>query len=260
MTDDRMFPVLWQGNRQEMAELASLDCPRAVPWSLVAPHEGQAEINHDQDLETLARRGGLCPQELAAVLAGRRLRRPLPPLSEAVAAVKRAVEEHEGKCCVGRCPFGAARACHDQHGDCLLGPGSAESVRVIPPGYWVDKDWGWEWGTNDQPGKRIGLEMSELEAIAACRGHRAAIELDARNGREVAVAVAITDHGDWAVLGNASTDRAEARRAVLEDIDPAPGDTVHVGTVSFRLPAVPSAPLQGPRTRPSIGDTASEGT
>lgn len=256
---ERMFPVLWQGNRQEMAELTALDCPRVVPWSLVAPHEAQAKTNHDQDLETLARRGGLCPQELAAVLAGRRLRRPIPPLPEAVAAVKRAMDEHSGIVCLrpaGQCPHGSARTCHAEHGGCLLGPEHApgEGVREVPPGYWVEKGWGWEWGTDDQPGKRLGLEMSELEAIAACRGHRAAIEFGARNGREVAVAVAITDHGDWAVLGNASTDSAEARRAALEDIDPAPGDTVYVGRVTLRLPVVPSAPLQGPRARPSIGD------
>lgn len=32
---------------------------RTIPWSLIAPHEARAKRNHDQDLETLARRGGL---------------------------------------------------------------------------------------------------------------------------------------------------------------------------------------------------------
>lgn len=43
--------------------------PRAsVPWEDVAKHEAQAKKNHYQDLETLAKRGGLSWCELLAVL------------------------------------------------------------------------------------------------------------------------------------------------------------------------------------------------
>jgi hypothetical protein len=44
------------------------DCPASVPWDLVAPHAAQAQRNHGQSLETLARRGGLAPDELFAVM------------------------------------------------------------------------------------------------------------------------------------------------------------------------------------------------
>jgi len=51
------------------------DYPRSIAWELVAPHEAQAKLNHgDQDLETLARRGGLHPGELIDVLHDRRSR------------------------------------------------------------------------------------------------------------------------------------------------------------------------------------------
>ncbi len=42
-----------------------------VPWSIVAPHEQQAQRNHSQTLKRLAERGGLAPCELAAVLEDR---------------------------------------------------------------------------------------------------------------------------------------------------------------------------------------------
>jgi hypothetical protein len=40
---------------------------------LVAPHEEQAQRNHDQTLQRLAERGGLSPAELLAVLQDRGL-------------------------------------------------------------------------------------------------------------------------------------------------------------------------------------------
>lgn len=49
-------------------------CPSRVPWSFVAPHEGQALRNHDQTLERLAQRGGLGAEELVAVVRGERWR------------------------------------------------------------------------------------------------------------------------------------------------------------------------------------------
>lgn len=67
------FPVLWQGDREYLAKLKALKCPRSVPWEMVAPHEVQAKRNHDQTLKRLAQRGGLAPEELVAVLDGRGL-------------------------------------------------------------------------------------------------------------------------------------------------------------------------------------------
>ena len=43
---------------------------KSVPWSLIAPHEPQAKHNHSQSLEHLAKRGGLSPRELYAVIKG----------------------------------------------------------------------------------------------------------------------------------------------------------------------------------------------
>lgn len=59
----RLFPVLLGAG--------SYGCKVYVPWSLVAPHEQQADRNHGQSLQRLADRGGLCPSELAAVLEDR---------------------------------------------------------------------------------------------------------------------------------------------------------------------------------------------
>lgn len=38
--------------------------PRDVPWAFVEAFRKQAEANHDQTLERLAQRGGLCPSEM----------------------------------------------------------------------------------------------------------------------------------------------------------------------------------------------------
>ena len=73
MTEERRFPIL-AGTRRALDELARLGCPRTVPWSFVAPHEGQALANHAQSLERLAQRGGLTPSELVAVVRGEELR------------------------------------------------------------------------------------------------------------------------------------------------------------------------------------------
>jgi hypothetical protein len=42
-----------------------------IPWRLIAPHEAQAQLNHHQSLETLAKRGGLTCAEAVAVLENR---------------------------------------------------------------------------------------------------------------------------------------------------------------------------------------------
>lgn len=65
MTDERPFPVLL--DRDERRRFP--DCPRSVPWGMLAGHEAQALHNHcGQDLETLARRGGLAPSEMICIL------------------------------------------------------------------------------------------------------------------------------------------------------------------------------------------------
>jgi hypothetical protein len=43
-----------------------------VPWSLFEPHREQAQKNHGQALERLAERGGLGPDEMLAIIEGRR--------------------------------------------------------------------------------------------------------------------------------------------------------------------------------------------
>ena len=60
----RTFPVLQ----------APLGAPTRVPWAFLAPFEGNAKRNHDQDLEKLASRGGLGVAEMMAVVEGKRLR------------------------------------------------------------------------------------------------------------------------------------------------------------------------------------------
>lgn len=42
-----------------------------LPWKLIASHERQALINHDQTLTRLAERGGLSPCEALAILEDR---------------------------------------------------------------------------------------------------------------------------------------------------------------------------------------------
>ncbi len=60
----RTFPVLMNARDRKSFP----DCPRSVPWAMLAPHEEQAKRNHDQGLEVLASRGGLGAGEMVAVL------------------------------------------------------------------------------------------------------------------------------------------------------------------------------------------------
>lgn len=57
-----VFPILAWSRRNRP------DCPASVPWSLVAGHEQQAQVNHGQSFARLAMRGGLSPAELWAVV------------------------------------------------------------------------------------------------------------------------------------------------------------------------------------------------
>lgn len=71
MTEQRQFPVMWPLLRVTEEVYERLGCPRTIPWEVIAPHEAQAKKNHNQDLNTLARRHGMTPQELVAVLTDR---------------------------------------------------------------------------------------------------------------------------------------------------------------------------------------------
>lgn len=66
---NRQFPILHNARVRE-PKMAVPPILR-VPWDFVAPHEIQAQRNHDQTLERLAERGGLCEPELLAVLEDR---------------------------------------------------------------------------------------------------------------------------------------------------------------------------------------------
>jgi hypothetical protein len=63
------FPVLYRGREMPRQWLELLP---DVPWRFIEPHEAQALRNHDQTLERLAERGGLCPSEMLAVVEDRR--------------------------------------------------------------------------------------------------------------------------------------------------------------------------------------------
>jgi hypothetical protein len=59
----RLFPIMC-GERSDSHK-------SWIPWSVIAPHEAQAQSNHDQTLTRLAERGGLAPCEAVAVLEDR---------------------------------------------------------------------------------------------------------------------------------------------------------------------------------------------
>lgn len=61
------FPVLWQGDRQHLAALKELGCPRSVPWAFIEQWRAGCLSNHGQTPERLAERGGLAPEEILAL-------------------------------------------------------------------------------------------------------------------------------------------------------------------------------------------------
>lgn len=67
MTAPKMFPIMDSTQRRRF--------DWAIPWAMMAPHEGQALRNHGQTLARLAERGGLGPDEALAALRGLRLGR-----------------------------------------------------------------------------------------------------------------------------------------------------------------------------------------
>jgi hypothetical protein len=59
---ERMFPILGD------------ETLKAIPWAAIAPHDKQAQSNHSQTLEELARRGGLDVTEAEVVMLDRKYR------------------------------------------------------------------------------------------------------------------------------------------------------------------------------------------
>jgi hypothetical protein len=91
---ERMFPVLWGGDRKRYE---ALGIPREVPWAMLAPHEAQAIANHSQRLQRLAERGGLGVDEMVLVLEGRsiaELFRQRPPLETYWERLRKHLEAH----------------------------------------------------------------------------------------------------------------------------------------------------------------------
>ncbi len=69
----RKFPVLMG---REAKELRALGCPASVPWDFIADNAQFCEHNHGgQTPEHLAERGGLGPDEMCAVVEGRKWRK-----------------------------------------------------------------------------------------------------------------------------------------------------------------------------------------
>ncbi|WP_062117250.1 hypothetical protein [Aureimonas sp. AU40] len=64
----------------------------SIPWSMIAPHEAQAQVNHHQTLDRLDARGGLTPCEAIAVLEDRSWSRMTQPAAQA--ALVEAVRRH----------------------------------------------------------------------------------------------------------------------------------------------------------------------
>lgn len=73
---ERTFPVL-----RHLPRDAHL--PRSVPWAFAETFRAQAEYNHDQTLETLANRGGLCSWEMWRAVRGQGLRHSIFSVQEA---------------------------------------------------------------------------------------------------------------------------------------------------------------------------------
>lgn len=68
----------------------------SIPWEMIAPHEAQALYNHcDQDLNCLARRGGLSHCEALAVLEDRKW--TMMDFEESVEKLTAMVKEFEAK-------------------------------------------------------------------------------------------------------------------------------------------------------------------
>lgn len=78
---------------QTTRQFPILGTKESVPWSVIAPHEGQAKSNHGQTLKRLAERGGLSWTEAFLTLTGQRLTfRNDPDARDKVLAIVRSAE------------------------------------------------------------------------------------------------------------------------------------------------------------------------
>lgn len=68
-----LFPIMKPSLSSEVrrVEASGVAMLLAIPWDMIAPHEAQAEENHDQSLNVLAARCGLSACEAVAVLEDR---------------------------------------------------------------------------------------------------------------------------------------------------------------------------------------------
>lgn len=66
MTDDSaaVFPIMPVAGERGTVGLRS-----SIPWAMIADHEHQAKLNHQQTLQRLAERGGLSANEAVCVLS-----------------------------------------------------------------------------------------------------------------------------------------------------------------------------------------------
>lgn len=71
MTEARRFRVLRGQSRLPQAVRDAW--PESVPWSFAETFREQAKQNHDQTLERLNERGGLCPAEIWCAAHGQGL-------------------------------------------------------------------------------------------------------------------------------------------------------------------------------------------
>ncbi len=87
----RLFPVLQPGYRQGEPGVCY---PKSIPWALIEPYAQQAMRNHDQTLERLAERGGLCVQEIAWLLENTSWKnRTMATDRDAVAVIEKKMKE-----------------------------------------------------------------------------------------------------------------------------------------------------------------------
>lgn len=69
---DRLFTIMRVSRRDAEGHMRhDYGGPMGIPWAMIAPHEAQAQRNHDQTLQRLYERGGLCACEACAVLEDR---------------------------------------------------------------------------------------------------------------------------------------------------------------------------------------------
>ena len=82
---DVRFPIMLGYSREAKSYKAPF---KSVPWMLIEEHHDQCRRNHGQTPARLAERGGLSPDELAAVLEDRPWKRM--ELDQAFAAISAA--------------------------------------------------------------------------------------------------------------------------------------------------------------------------